>query len=482
MGTLEEMNLYDNLVKYSKDDYYPMHMPGHKRNTKWNHMINPYEIDITEIEDFDNLHHPNSVLYEGMLRAARLYGSKHTEYLINGSTAGLLAGITACTRKGDKVLVARNSHKAVYNAIYLNELKPVYLYPQKDLEFGINCGLNPSAVEELLIEHPDIKLVIITSPTYEGIITDISAIAAIAHKKGIPLLVDEAHGAHLGFHQEFPQNSIKCGADIVIHSLHKTLPSFTQTGLIHVNGNLVDYDKVKWCLSIYQSSSPSYLLMSSIEKCITLMEDKGEELFESYRNHLKEFYDRMEQLKKIKILNPFKNNKFYRVDPSKVTISVKGTNITGVQLYELLLEQYKIQMELVSVDYVLGMTSICDTIEGFYRLGDALLHIDDRIEFQNKEGNKGIISKEEGTYLQPKVVMSSYESLHSPIEKVLFSESNDRISVEYIYLYPPGIPLLVPGERISQQLIYQIKKYQEVGLNVLGTEDTEVNYIKVVKN
>ncbi|MDF2473928.1 MAG: decarboxylase [Anaerocolumna sp.] len=496
------MNLYESLVKYSMDGYYPMHMPGHKRNTMWNHMVNPYGIDITEIEGFDNLHHAESILYEGMERAARLYGAGHTAYLINGSTVGLLAGISACTNKGDKVLVARNSHKAVYNAIYLNELKPVYIYPQKDGEFGINCGLNPSLIEDLLIKNQDAKLIIITSPTYEGIISDVSAISAIAHRYGVPLLVDEAHGAHFGFHKDFPRNAIKCGADIVIHSLHKTLPSFTQTALIHVNGTLVNYDNVKRYLSIYQSSSPSYLLMSSIEQCISLLETKGEELFDSYHKQLRSFYDKMNGLSKIKVLNPYQNTRFYGIDPSKITISVKGTDMTGVRLYERLLEQYKIQMELVSMDYVLGMTSICDTKEGFQRLEEALFAIDNEVTivYEAKQDDtkpndtkqndiKPDDTKPDATQLDditadfilPEIKLSSYEAIHRPFERILFSEGNGRISAEYVYLYPPGIPILVPGELINHRFIAQINEYKENGLSVQGTEDIEANYIKVVK-
>ncbi|WP_313130009.1 aminotransferase class I/II-fold pyridoxal phosphate-dependent enzyme [Anaerocolumna sp.] len=471
------MNLYDKLIEYSRDDYYPMHMPGHKRNAAFS-MTNPYSIDITEIEGFDNLHHAEGILLEGMEQAAKLYNSKHTNYLIGGSTAGLLTAIGAAANKGDKVMVARNCHKAVYHGIYLNELHPVYIYPQADTHFNINGGISPEKIEELLIKHKDIKLIILTSPTYEGVISDIPSISRIAHKHKVPLLVDEAHGAHLGFHTGFPDNSIQAGADIVIHSLHKTLPAFTQTGLIHVNSDLVDYEKIKKYLGIYQTSSPSYLLMASIDRCITLLLDKRKELFDRYYNLLQNFYDHMKALKNLKILFPdnIKNYGFYKFDPSKITISVKNTDISGIKLYDMLLKEYKIQMEMVTKDYVLGMTSICDTTEGLHRLSEALLDIDKKLESISAIPGKHLTDKTE----VPEWVMSSWKADNCLQESIPLTLSEGRISGDYVYLYPPGIPLLVPGERISKSLLEDIYSYQREGLHLQGLQDEKGQYIKVI--
>lgn len=481
---LNNQNLYHKLVEYSKDNYYPMHMPGHKRNTDRIAMVNPYSIDITEIDGFDNLHHAEGILKDGMERAARLYGSEHTDYLINGSTVGILAGISACTNKGDTILVARNSHKAVYNAIYINELVPIYIYPQLEQEFGINGGLNPENIESLLMENPEVKLLVITSPTYEGVISDIKSIANIAHNYGVPLLVDEAHGAHLGFHSEFPENSVHLGADIVIHSLHKTLPAFTQTALIHVNSKLVDYNEVKRYLAIYQTSSPSYLLMASIEHCIDLLLEKKDSMFEEYNQLLHTFFKRMELLKNIKVLNPYHYRKygFFQMDPSKITITVKDTNITGNQLYDQLLNQYKIQMEMVSMDYVLGMTSIFDNEEGFQRLGDALLAIDKETQKSRKATRESSTDKtNKNSMIIPEMIMNVNQAIQSPSENIAITESDNRIICEYIYLYPPGIPLFVPGEKVTKELINQILMNKENGLSIQGIQDTDCNYIKVVK-
>jgi arginine/lysine/ornithine decarboxylase len=480
------MNLYDKLEQYSKEGYYPMHMPGHKRNTELMQMVNPYSLDITEIEGFDNLLHPEDILRDGMELARDLYGSTFTHYLVGGSTAGLLAGIAACTKKGDKIAVARNSHKAVYNAIFLNELEPVYIYPQIYKQFGLNCGLNFEIIEELLITNPEIKLIVITSPTYEGILSDIPSIANVAHKYGVPLLVDEAHGAHLGFHPNFPRNAIQGGADVVIHSIHKTLPAFTQSALIHVNSTLVDSELIKKYINIYQTTSPSYLLMAGMEKCITLLTNHSKVLFEEFYYKLEQFYQRMRELKHIKVLTRENviSSGSYDWDPSKITISVKGTNLTGSELYCDLLNTYKIQMEMVSKDYVLGMTSIADTAEGFQRLGDALDEIDSRL-YKDSRNRKGVIKineSEQADVLEDykNIAIQSYQAAQLPSELMPFDKSNGKIIADYIYLYPPGIPLLVPGERMNEYLLQSIKEFIKSGFSVHGLVGNNDVYINVI--
>ena len=223
--------LIDDLEEYAQSDYYPFHMPGHKRKSL--SFPNPYEIDITEIDGFDNLHHATGMIKEAEVRGAELYHSKRCFFLVNGSTCGLLAAISAATRRGDKVLVARNCHKAVYHALYMNELQAEYLYPSITKN-GIQGQITAEQVQESLYENPDAVAVILTSPTYEGIVSDVAKIAEVCHEHGIPLIVDEAHGAHFGFGGGFPENAVKLGADAVIMSLHKTLPSFTQTALLHL--------------------------------------------------------------------------------------------------------------------------------------------------------------------------------------------------------------------------------------------------------
>ncbi|BCN28727.1 arginine decarboxylase [Anaeromicropila herbilytica] len=456
-----------------------MHMPGHKRNTNIMSMINPYEIDITEIDGFDNLHDANDVLKKAMERAAHLYHSEHTHFLVNGSTVGILSGISAVVNRGDTVIVARNCHKAVYHAIYLNDLKPVYIYPQIEQNYDINGGISPEKVEEMLINNPNTKLVILTSPTYEGIVSNVKKIAKICHRFHVPLMIDEAHGAHFGFSKDFPVTSIESGADLVIHSVHKTLPSFTQTALLHVNGKFVDNERVKKMLSIYESSSPSYILMASIDLCIELLENRGEELFTQYKKNLDTFKMGLE-LKHLTILDESVKNQsdVYAIDESKIVISTKNSNITGKMLYDKLLNKYKIQLEMASMNYVIAMTSICDSKEGFERLRSALIEIDfeidDNYRIQDRTSNSNSITITTQKY-------TIYEASHKESEDILLSKANGRICGEYVYVYPPGIPLIVPGEEISNDFIEKLIEYKQSGLDVKGLKGVNEEFIIVLR-
>lgn len=275
----KEELLIQRLKKYQKSEMYPFHMPGHKRANGMDvHFPDPFSVDITEIDGFDNLHHPEGILKDSMEWAASLYGSDHTWYLVNGSTCGLLSAISAAVSHGGKILVSRNCHKAVYHGIYLNHLETVYVYPQQVPGLGIQGGILPEDVEKALKSEPDIQAVLIVSPTYDGIVSDVEAIAKIVHKAGLPLIVDEAHGAHFAYGDAFPKSALELGADAVIQSVHKTLPSLTQTALLHVKNNrsdggcYIDVKKIERYLQIYQSSSPSYVLMASIENSIFLMD------------------------------------------------------------------------------------------------------------------------------------------------------------------------------------------------------------------
>ena len=217
--------LYKKLEEYGKSDYYPFHMPGHKRNMDSSAASFPFDRDITEIHGFDNLHHAEGVIRDAQEYAAQIYGTQRCFFSVNGSTAALLAAISACVDKGGKILMARNCHKAVYHGLYIRDLHPIYIYPHEDSRLGINGGISPSCVERYIEENQDIQAVLITSPTYDGVVSDVKSIARSVHKYGISLIVDEAHGAHFHFSDYFPVSAAELGADIVVQSFHKTLPA-----------------------------------------------------------------------------------------------------------------------------------------------------------------------------------------------------------------------------------------------------------------
>ena len=299
---MKEKRLLDELIDYSKSGAVPMHMPGHKRNAKADYLdILNAQYDITEIDGFDNLHRPEGILKAAMNKAATLYKSSNTFFLINGSTCGILAGMKSCLKHGDEIIMARNCHKSVYHGVELLGLTPYFLYPE-NVE-GICGQISPVELEELIQAHTNVKLVVITSPTYEGIISDIEELSKVAHRYNIPLMVDAAHGAHMGFNDYFGPSAVSAGADIVINSLHKTMPSLTQTALAHVNGGLVNEKEFARCLSIFETSSPSYLLMASIDGCINLVMDKGEELFDAYEQRVRRFYEAVKELEHLRVLD-----------------------------------------------------------------------------------------------------------------------------------------------------------------------------------
>jgi arginine/lysine/ornithine decarboxylase len=464
--------MYDLLMQlndYANDDYVPMHMPGSKRNTELFYMENPYGIDITEIDGFDNLHNAQGILKEGMARAAKLFGAEETLYLINGSSAGIMAAICGATKKNDTVLVARNCHISVYNALYLNVLKPVYIYPQEMTDkngksTGIYGKVSPEEVENKLKENQKITAVILTSPTYEGVVSDIKKIAEIVHRHNAVLIVDEAHGAHFPFSKAFPETAVQSGADAVIQSIHKTLPAFTQTALMHLNGGRIDRERVKRYWNIYQTTSPSYILMAGIEHCMTILENDGEELFEKYIKRLRKLRENIKTLKNIFLLETD--------DISKVVLLTEN----GKKLYNILLDKYHIQLEMASQRYVIAMTSIGDKEEYYERFLQALQEID--MNFGRKDE---CVIRTELCIAKPK--MNIYEALnYEEKEQVKIDLTVGKISAQTVCFYPPGIPLLNPGEEITGEIVDVIKSGLSQKLEAMGIyREEEGDYILCLK-
>ncbi len=511
----KQPGLLERLTEYVGSDAYPFHMPGHKRREIPDGIPggfpDPYRIDITEIDGFDNLHHAEGILKDAMDEAAAIYGADRSWYLVNGSTCGILSAVFAATENGGKLLTARNCHKAVYHAICLNRLEAEYLYPEEITEFGINGGIRAEDVRKALEKDAmrcagnsgdvrgkitKIQAVLITSPTYEGVVSDIRAIADAAHEYGIPLIVDEAHGAHLEFADQchsFPKSALEYGADLVIQSLHKTLPSFTQTAILHVKGKLVDQDRVSRYLSMFQTSSPSYLFMAGMERCIRYMDGDGRNEMVRYEERLEHFMERMEGLQVLEILDREICGKYRTVvgwDPSKIVVStMRAEDFHGEELAETLRRKYHLEMEMTAPEYVIAMTSLMDTEEGFERLGTALLEIDGalrrRMEPEQQKEKGELKEKErcetpeglESKLSHPIRRMLICEAMDADTERTAFQDTVGKVSAEFVYLYPPGIPIIAPGEVFTDAIVEKIMAYKAAGLLVQGPADPDADVI-----
>lgn len=511
----KQPGLLERLTEYAGSDAYPFHMPGHKRREIPDGIPggfpDPYGIDITEIDGFDNLHHAEGILKDAMDEAAAIYGTDRSWYLVNGSTCGILSAVFATTENGGKILTARNCHKAVYHAICLNRLEAEYLYSEEITEFGINGGIRAEDVRKALEKDAmrcagnsgdvrgkitKIQAVLITSPTYEGVVSDIRAIADAAHEYGIPLIVDEAHGAHLEFADQchsFPKSALEYGADIVIQSLHKTLPCFTQTAILHVKGKLVDQDRISRYLSMFQTSSPSYLFMAGMERCIRYMDGDGRNGMVRYEKRLEHFMERMEGLQVLEVLDREICGKYRTVagwDPSKIVVStMRAEDFHGEELAETLRRKYHLEMEMTAPEYVIAMTSLMDTEEGFERLGTALWEIDGalrrRMEPEQQKEKGELKEKErcetpeglESKLSHPVRRTLICEAMDADTERTAFQDTVGKVSAEFVYLYPPGIPIIAPGEVFTDAIVEKIVAYKAAGLLVQGPADPDADVI-----
>lgn len=520
-------DILSKLDKYKDENIVPMHMPGAKRNKElielyMGDMGNPYEKDITEINGFDNMHNAETIIKDAFDEAAELYGADESWYLVNGSTAGNMSAICGVTHKNDVVIMARNCHISVYNAVILNELNPVYIYPGYDEEYGYYKGITLKEIKFIVDKYSsdhdrnDIKAVILTSPTYEGNVSDIKSIAEYLHQYNIPLIVDEAHGAHFNFSESFPQSAVKSGADVVINSVHKTLPSLTQTAIMHINYGIVDVERIRRYWNIYQSTSPSYILMSSIARSLSIVKNDGDKLFAEYVHKLTILRNGLSELKHIRLINTD--------DISKLVLGYKDAK----WLYDTLFYKYKIQLEMSSIKYVIAMTSIFDSQEYYDRFLAALKEIDEELDNRvlaalkeiDEEIDESISKYDREDILNSKVdkdLDNRFNSIHNgeADNRLNYSSINNqdngnkinvvdfrdeqaltiaeafnrrdlsgcdeiqmnnekiygKISGESVYVYPPGIPILCPGEVITRKIIAILQAAGEAGLEVVGVKE-----------
>lgn len=444
--------LNEKLDLYIKEDYYPFAMPGHKRNKKFLNKKISYDRDITEIRDFDNLNNPKSLFKNMEKKLAKIYDANDFIISTNGSTCGILATLRALTKNNKKILVQRNSHKSVFNAIEVFDLDPDYIkvkIDENDMAYDIDY-------EDLKkkIEKNSYSLIFITSPSYEGYMVDLKKIKKIIGDKNIFLIIDMAHGSHTilsAYKDNFSY-------DLAITSFHKNLSALTPASGIIIKNKNIDKKEIRRNMAIFQTSSPSYLISGSIDDMI----EKFPSFFDLWDDlvvNLNSLYQT--KLKNLKFINS--KNK----DISKILISCKNTNINGNDLADLLYKE-KIEIEMASATYVILISSIFDTKEGFDRLKNALIKIDKKIKYKKSDLSFDFVECEKKYSISESFLKENH------LDKM--EKSQGKISAAYVYVYPPGIPLLIPGEIINQKIIDQIKYLDSIGFD-LSLDDFSIPLI-----
>ena len=452
------MTIEENLIKHLNKEKISFHMPGHKGRNVFLNKENDYDFwqyDTTELSDTDCLQNPQDFLKKAEDKCAKIYGADHSFFLVNGSTSGILAMFFACFKEGDKVVISRDCHKSVINAMIFSGVNPIYVSPLIN-EYGLPGGANTAEIEEAFKKNPDCKGVFITSPSYYGIISDISEVSKIAHKYGALVLCDEAHGAHFPFSKKFPESAIKQGADISVVSLHKTLPAPNQTAVLNLGNCSINRDRMQNAVNMFQTTSPSYVLMCAMEKALDLGAKKGKELTD----------------KIIKLIPDCKYIKSFD-DPFKIILDFTEKGFSGFYAAKIMEQKFGIYCEMVQHNYILLMVSWGNDENDFSCLLQAINYIDSLPCGNYKKENYDIeLLKNDNICNSPRdVAMKDTQNI-----KLDFAIG--RIAAQEVTPFPPCIPIFMPGEKIKKEHIEYIKKLQKEEASIFGIEN---NCLLVVK-
>ena len=467
-------SILNQLGEIVNNNLVSFHVPGHKLGKIYdrlgysNILESLYKMDTTEILGTDNLHSPEGIIKESQERAARVFNSKNTYYLVNGSTCGIQAAIMSVCNPKDKIIVNRDCHQSVINTLILGDIEPAYIYPQIDNKTNILMGIKIEDAIDTIDKNLDAKAILLTYPTYYGKVYDLKTICNYAHSKGMMVIVDEAHGAHLGLSDKLPMTALEQGADIVVQSTHKTLPSFTQSSMIHIQGERVNQERLTSILRMIESSSPSYMLMSSLELAVDIYETKGKDLMDELLDNIDIFKKNMEKYKNINIYN---DN-----DRTKIFISSKELGMTGYELDEMLRMNYNVQVELSNYYGILLICTIGNDRGDFKSLEYALADIS-----LNHISNKNIGYIDYPMNI-PVKELSPREAFYNEKKSVKIYDSIGKICGEYIIPYPPGICLVSPGEIITKGVIDYILVCHQKGMSISGMKDPSLGYIQIIEN
>jgi len=468
------MRILEGLNNIENEKLISFHMPGHKNGRLISsYFTNFLKMDITEIPGADNLHNPKEIILETENLIRDYYGSDHSYILVNGSTSGIYSAIMSIAKPQDFLIISRECHRSVYSALALGSISPLYLYPNYDEDYNLTSSVNIDNVKKLIDKNNDVVGLVLTSPNYLGIISDIESIANLLHSKGKILIVDEAHGSHLKLNNKLPKSALELGADIVVQSFHKTLPALTQSSVLHVKSKYVDIDKLEMFLSIHQTSSPSYLLMASVDAALDISIKFGEKLIDDLLIYISTFKDNIYNHEYIRIIE--KRDSFYELDPTRIVIVSKDNYyIDFFRLEKILRKEYSIQVEYSFTEGLVLIATIANIESDFLHLEKALNDINFKSLLLNFK-----YDTIENIELVTKI--SLREAIYSKKEIVNLKDSIGRISGDFLTPYPPGVPLLAPGELITSSLVKYVDKLLKININIIGVADKNAKKILVLK-
>ncbi|MGB9887443.1 MAG: aminotransferase class I/II-fold pyridoxal phosphate-dependent enzyme [Moorellales bacterium] len=474
--------LFEAVQKYLAEDIIPFHVPGHKQGRGVPELVaclgpQAMAMDLTCLPGLDNIFNPHEALAEAQELAAEAYGADYAYFLVNGTTSGIQAMIMAVCQPGDKIIIPRNAHKSALGGLIMSGARPVYLRPEVNPDFGISTGIRPEQVEEALQEHPDAKAVFVVYPNYYGTAADLPGIVAVAHHYGVPVLVDEAHGAHFAFHPELPPSAMQVGADMAAVSTHKLLGSLTQSSMLLLREGRLDHRHVKAVLNLAQTTSPSYLLLCSLDLARKQAATCGREIFSRVLDLAEKCREELRQIRGLKVLGREVVGRpgCWALDPSKIVVNVTSLGLSGYEAEALLRQRYRVQVELSDLYNLLFLITLGDTPETVGALVAALRDLaEGRVRRKVRKFTPPLPSL-------PPVAALPREAFYSETRVVPLEEAAGEISAEAITAYPPGIPLVCPGELITQEIVDYVHVLRREKAELQGLQDPEFKTIRVLK-
>lgn len=475
-----KMPIYEALQQMKRERLVPFDVPGHKHG-KGNPELTDFlgqkcmSVDVNSMKPLDNLCHPVSVIKEAEELTADAFNAAHAFFMVGGTTSSVQSMIMASVKTGEKIIMPRNVHRSAINAMILTGAIPIYVNPDVDKRLGISLGMSISQVEKAIIDNPDAKAILVNNPTYYGICSNLKAIVELAHQNNMLVLVDEAHGTHFYFSDDLPMSAMEAGADMASVSMHKSGGSLTQSSFLLLGKN-VNADYVRQIINLTQTTSGSYLLMASLDMSRKNLALNGKEIFAKVRrlahyarqeiNQLGDYYAYCREL--------INGDSVYDFDVTKLSIFTLDVGLAGIEVYDLLRDEYGIQIEFGDISNVLAYISVGDSEANIERLVGALSEI--RRRFKKDRG--GMLDHE---YINPEVVISPQKAFYGDKESLPIEKSANRVCSEFVTCYPPGIPILAPGERITEEILKYIQYAKDKGCFMTGPEDMEINNLNVLK-